>query len=77
MSRASGRSISYFEVPIEQVRHNSEDMALMYEWFRRVGYTAEVEGLKREFPTVRWETFQDWADRQNWSVLNAERTVAG
>ncbi len=31
LGTASGRSIGYFEVPIDQVREMSEDMAVMYE----------------------------------------------
>lgn len=66
---ASGRQISYFEVPIEKVRESSEDMALMYEWFNSVGYSVDIEGLKREYPEVDWETFSKWVGRQDWSVL--------
>ncbi len=70
ISTASGRQIGYFEVPIEQVREMSEDMALMYEWFITDGYTADIEGLKSEYPEVAWESFPDWAGRQDWGVLD-------
>ena len=69
VERASGRKINFVELPTEQVRESSEDMALMYEWFSRVGYSADIEKLKREYPEVGWETFTRWALRQNWDVL--------
>jgi len=73
LSRASGRQIGYFEVPIEKVRESSEDMALMYEWFNRAGYSIDIEALKREYQDVPWETFAQWTRRQDWSVLEAAR----
>ena len=77
IGRASGRKIGYNEVPIEQVRQMSEDMALMYEWFERVGYSVDIEGLRRGYPEVKWERFNEWAARQDWSVLDvAEQAVS-
>ena len=37
------------ETPIEQVRPYSKEMVLMLEWFDRVGYSADIAGLEREF----------------------------
>ena len=48
-----------------------EDMALMYEWFDRVGYTADIAGLRNEFPEVEWMTFGDWAKSQDWNATLA------
>jgi uncharacterized protein YbjT (DUF2867 family) len=76
IGKASGREIGYVEVPIDQVRNMSEDMALMYEWFARVGYSVEIEALRRDYPEVSWERFEDWADRQDWSVLDAAEKAA-
>jgi uncharacterized protein YbjT (DUF2867 family) len=77
IGEASGREIGYVEVPLDQVRQMSEDMALMYEWFENVGYSADVEGLRRDYPEVKWERFSDWAKRQDWSVLKAPVPAAG
>lgn len=69
IGRVSRRDIGYFEVPLDQVRAGSEDMAQMYDWFTRVGYSADVAGLKKAYPEVKWESFSQWAERQDWSVL--------
>jgi hypothetical protein len=45
-------------------------MALMYEWFMKVGYSADIDKLRREHPEITWESFAQWADRQDWSVLD-------
>jgi len=49
MTDALGRPITFAQTPIEQVRQYSEDTALMLQWFERVGYSADIAGLEREF----------------------------
>jgi len=49
LTEALGRPIAFARTPIEQVRRYSEDTALMLEWFERVGYSADITGLEREF----------------------------
>lgn len=65
------REVRYQEVPLDAVRQQSEEVAVMYEWFDRVGYDADVAALRREFPDVGWHTFADWARQQDWSALDA------
>lgn len=69
LSQSIGRRISYQEIPIAVARQQSEDAALMFEWFDRVGYDADIAALRRDFPEVRWHSFADWADEFDWSVL--------
>lgn len=57
-----GKPITFVEVPIEEVRKSSEDLAIMYEWFGSTGYDVDISALQREFgipPT----TFEQWAAR--------------
>jgi uncharacterized protein YbjT (DUF2867 family) len=49
LSKAMGRTIDFVQIPIEEVRKNSADLALMLEWFERVGYDADIPALTREF----------------------------
>ena len=49
LTEALGRPIAFAQTPIEQVRQYSKDTALMLEWFERVGYSADIAGLEREF----------------------------
>ena len=63
LSQAFGRTINFVQVPIEDVRKNSEDFALMLEWFDRVGYEADIPALQREFGFTPL-TLADWAARQ-------------
>jgi uncharacterized protein YbjT (DUF2867 family) len=70
LSPASGRPIAYQEIPIAAARQQSEDVALMFEWFNNAGYSVDIAGLRREFPEVRWHRFADWAKGFDWSVLD-------
>jgi uncharacterized protein YbjT (DUF2867 family) len=72
LSQAIGRPIGYQEIPIAAARQQSEDAALMFEWFDRVGYDADIAALRRDFPEVGWHSFADWARSFDWSLL--ERT---
>ena len=76
LSHAIGRPINYQEIPIAAARQQSEDAALMFEWFDRVGYDADIVALRRDFSEVRWHSFADWAREFDWSVLERTSSVA-
>jgi len=63
LTEALGRRIEFAQTPIDQVRQYSNDMALMLEWFDRVGYSADIAGLEREFGRALTK-LPDWARRQ-------------
>src|SRR5258705_13661269 len=63
LTGALGRPIAFAQTPIEQVRQYSKDTALMLEWFERVGYSADIAGLEREFGRALTK-LPDWARRQ-------------
>lgn len=71
LAEAAGRPINYYQVPIEQVAQMSDDMAKMYEWFQNTGYSADIKGLRQNYPEVGWTNYSDWAKGQDWSVLDA------
>ncbi|HQR17662.1 MAG TPA: NmrA/HSCARG family protein [Gemmatimonadales bacterium] len=62
---ALGRPIEYVQLPMSEIRKNSEDFALMLEWFERVGYNADIPALEREFG-VASTTFGAWA--KTWAA---------
>lgn len=49
LSRALGKPIEFVQIPIEEVRKNSEDFALMLEWFEKVGYDADIAGNEKTY----------------------------
>ena len=69
VSAATGKTITYQEQPIEPIRAQNEDLALMMEWFDQGGYTADVDGLRRKYPEIGWQTFAEWAADHDWSAV--------
>jgi uncharacterized protein YbjT (DUF2867 family) len=59
LGNALGRKIEFMEIPISEVRKNSEDFALMLEWFEKVGYSADIPFLERLLD-VRMTRLTDW-----------------
>jgi uncharacterized protein YbjT (DUF2867 family) len=63
LSRGLGRNISYVQIPISEVRKNSDDFATMLEWFERVGYDVDIPSLEREFG-IKGTKLAEWAAKQ-------------
>jgi uncharacterized protein YbjT (DUF2867 family) len=60
LSEALGRAITFVQLPIEAVRKNSEDLAIMLQWFGDVGYDVHIPSLAREFG-IKPTTLVEWA----------------
>jgi uncharacterized protein YbjT (DUF2867 family) len=75
LSYVSGHRLHYHQLSLDFVREQSEDLALMYEYFDRVGYHADILTLRHEFPEVGWHTFEEWARVQDWSFLGGTAHV--
>ena len=69
ISKASGRDIGYEDFDPEFMRADNADFAEMFSWFNKVGYSADIKNLHKEFPEVQWQNFKDWAQQQDWSIL--------
>ena len=63
LSAGLGRTIEYTQIPMSEIRKNSEDFALMLEWFERVGYDADIAGNAATYG-VRPTTLAEWAKTQ-------------
>lgn len=62
LSKALGRPIEYLQIPMSEIRKNSDDFALMLEWFERVGYDADIAGNAREYG-VKPTSLSEWASK--------------
>jgi len=70
LSRVTNRPFTYFQVPLEVIRQRmGENLAKMYEWFDRVGFTVDRAALRREFPDVAFHDFESWVKAQDWNTL--------
>ncbi len=71
LSKVTSRDIRYEGYPADVLRAQSEDMALMFEWFDNTGYAADIKSLRRDFSEVKWHDFEAWARQHDWSVLDS------
>ncbi|HKN07341.1 MAG TPA: NmrA/HSCARG family protein [Thermoplasmata archaeon] len=76
ISEVARTKLTYQTIPLDQVRQQSEDFAKMYDWFNRVGYSADIAKLKTDYPQVHWRTFREWSRIQNWSRVLPASTKA-
>lgn len=69
LSGVLGTTIRYEEAPLLEVRRQSEELAMMYEWFDRVGHQVDIAALRQQYPDIGWHGFTDWAAGQDWEAL--------
>lgn len=60
LSEAMGQKIEFVQIPIEPIKQQMEDFALMLEWFDRVGYNADIEGVQKKYG-VKFSRLREWA----------------
>ena len=72
LSKAIRRPIQYSEQSLEEVSSQFADMAIMYDWLNRVGFSVDLDGLGRDYSEVGWTTFEQWARAQDWSSILAD-----
>ncbi len=66
LGKAMGETITFVQVPIEEVRKFSEDFASMLEWFDRMGYDVDIPGLEKKY-AIAPTTLAEWAASVDWS----------
>jgi uncharacterized protein YbjT (DUF2867 family) len=62
LAKALGKPIEYMQIPMSEIRKNSDDFALMLEWFERVGYDADIKGNEKEYG-VKPTSLSEWASK--------------
>ncbi len=66
LGKAAGKTITFEQVPLGEIRKFSEDYAIMLEWFDRVGYDVDIPALAKEF-SIKPTTLAQWAAKRKWS----------
>jgi uncharacterized protein YbjT (DUF2867 family) len=66
LGKAMGKSVTFVQVPMEEVRKFSEDFAIMLEWFDRVGYGVGISSLEKRFG-IRPTSLAEWAATVSWT----------
>lgn len=71
LTKVTGRHIEYIEIPLDHITSfMGEEGYLMYKWFHQVGYNANIDALRKDYPEVGWHNFEDWAKTVDWRILD-------
>jgi len=75
-SRALGRPVRYQQTTWEDFERSAgEEMARMYRWFQDVGYTVNIEQLRKEHPNLR--TLPQFLGEESWIRAEAPAATLG
>ncbi len=44
----------------------SRNTATLLAWLASTGFSADIEGLRRQYPETDWRTLEQWAAVQDW-----------
>jgi uncharacterized protein YbjT (DUF2867 family) len=72
-SSVLGQKVLFVRMPIEEIRRVSSDLALMFEWFNRYGYQADIPALRRVYPQLM--TVEKWLQKSDWTKYLHEAEV--
>ena len=67
-SRIIGRPVKYNRTRLETIRN--PDSRVMFEWFLKDGYRADLKELNRMRPELM--NFQDWLNKSDWKLMKAK-----
>jgi uncharacterized protein YbjT (DUF2867 family) len=63
LTRATGRTYEFLEIPVEQL---PPPLRPLFAWLEAVGFRVDLPVLHAEHPEVGWHSFERWAARQPW-----------
>lgn len=76
LGRAMGRKLNFVQVPLDEVRKFSEDLATMLDWLDRVGFDADIAARSAE-SGIRPTALAEWAATVQWSPAAVTRSSQG
>jgi uncharacterized protein YbjT (DUF2867 family) len=76
ISQVTGRQVEFVQVPLDEIRKSSPEMAKMFEWFNVEGYKADISMLRKLYPELK--NFEQWLHGIDWvKRMQEEEVVRG
>lgn len=68
LARVAGRP---FDIDQASPDGAGPGLAPLFAWLDRTGHTVDIDDVRRRYPEIRWQTFEEWARHQTWGHLRA------
>jgi hypothetical protein len=53
-----------------------DGLARLFDWLDRTGDQVDIATLHARYPEVGWQSFERWAESQDWKQLTKPATAA-
>jgi uncharacterized protein YbjT (DUF2867 family) len=71
-SHVIGHPVNYIQLPWEQFQQFAgEELTIMYQWFDRVGYSADIAARRKEYPNLT--TLKQYLQNNNWADITPKQ----
>jgi uncharacterized protein YbjT (DUF2867 family) len=67
ISKVSGQSIPYQQIPVEVIRQQNPQIAAAFEFLNQVGYSTDIDALRQQHPDLM--NFETWLKREGVAKL--------
>ncbi|HYI03146.1 NmrA/HSCARG family protein [Hyalangium sp.] len=71
LSRVLRRELHPVALPLESFPATGEqgrNTVALLSWLAHTSFSADVQGLRRQFPEVGWQTLEQWGASRDWSA---------
>jgi uncharacterized protein YbjT (DUF2867 family) len=69
ITRISGKTITYKQIPMKELRQQNEDIARLYEWINKGGFHTDLPFLRTLHPNLK--TFDQWLSEKGKTKFEA------
>ena len=76
MTEVLGIKVKFKRLPLFVVKlMMDKELYLMFKWFNEKGFNANIEEIKRDFPSVKVTTLNEFLINENWQRWNKKGSV--
>lgn len=76
MAHVLGKKVKFKRLPLFIVKLvMDKELYLMFNWFNKKGFTADISIQKREFPSIKSTSLKEFLLKENWQRWNIKGSV--
>lgn len=63
-SKVTGKTVSFEQIEVDDVRAKGADFAMFFDWLNRKGFSVDIPAVKKLYPEIC--SFKTWVQRLSW-----------